>query len=57
MSLEVATVTIDEDSTQEEPYMIDFIWTMAQKKETSQYLRRALLCHGNADTGVAKEEP
>ena len=56
MSLKVATVTIDEDSTQEEPYMIDFMWTMAQKKETSQYLRRALLCHGNADTGVAKEE-
>ncbi|KAM0798064.1 hypothetical protein BDR22DRAFT_974751 [Usnea florida] len=57
MRLEIATVTIDEDFRQEKPYMNDFIWTMAQKQETSQYLRRALLCHGNADTGVAEEEP
>ena len=60
MNLKVATVTIDEDPrcTWDNPVLTesDLIWTMAQKKEVSQYLRKALLRQGNLDTGVAEEK-
>ena len=60
MDLKVATVTIDEDPpcTWDHPYLTEshLIWTMAQKKEMSLYLRKALLCHGNIETGLAEEE-
>lgn len=51
MNLKVATVTVDEDTWNgwDFPVLKDFdcIWKMAQKKEWSQYLRKALLCGGN----------
>ena len=59
MNLKVATVTIGEDTSDAwgNPGMRDdHLWTMAQKKEWSQYLRGALLSRGNLDTGVAEEE-
>ena len=60
MDLRVATVTIDEDPPcdWDNPYLTEFdlTWTMAQKKEVSQYLRKALLCHGNIVTDLEEEE-
>ena len=52
MNLKIATVTIGEYHDLEANYL----WTMAQKKELSQYLRKALLCHGDIDTSLAEEE-
>ena len=60
MNLKVATVTIDEDMffawADPDLNMYEFLWTMAQKQEWAQYLRKALLCHGDLDTSVAGEE-
>lgn len=59
-SIKVATVTIGEDTLDawgDPDLRDDYLWTMAQRKESSQYLRRALLSHGNLDTELAKEEP
>ena len=60
MNLKVATVTIDEDPPRDWDHPdlreSDLTWTIAQKKEMSLYLRKALLCHGNLDTGVVEEE-